>query len=349
MAEPDASHQHLRILIVRLTAIGDVIHGLPVLCALRDQLPHARLGWVVEGRAGALLRGHPALDDLITVRRRWLKSPSAVRQLRQQLRQLHFDVAIDVQGLTKSAMAAWLSGAPQRIGFGDEKGRELSRWLNTHLVKTRADHVIDCNLELLEPLGITSPKVRFDVPEQPEDRDMAEKLIAQVGVQEGFALITPGAGWPSKVWPADRFAAVANYLGRAWGLPTIVVWAGDQERTWGAEIVAAARGHAQLAPATSLTELAALARRARLFVGSDTGPLHLAAAVGTPCVGLYGPMPAARNGPYGPQHVALEKTRFEGTSRQRRNAPREVIESILVDHVCDACDRILRRNTCHAA
>jgi len=345
----DATPHSPRILIVRLSAIGDVIHALPVLCALREEYPEAFLGWVVEGQAGGLLRGHAALDELITLPRGWLKSPAAVWQLRRRLRRLRFDVAIDVQGLTKSAVAAWLSGASRRIGFGDEKGRELSRWFYTEPVRAAAAHVIDCNLELLRPLGIASAKPRFDLPEHAEARQAAERIIEEARLSDGFAMVTPGAGWPSKLWPPERFAAVAAYLGRGWGLPTLVVWAGEEELRRARQVVAGSRSHARLAPPTSLTELAALARRARLFVGSDTGPVHLAAAVGTPCVGLYGPMPAERNGPYGPQHVAIEQMRFEGTSRQRRTAPPEVIESIHVDHVCAAAARILRRKALHAA
>ena len=349
MSKPAANSRSPRILIVRLSAIGDVIHGLPVLCALRDRFEHALLAWVVEERAASLLRGHKALDELITVPRGWLKSPGAVSRLRRRLRAFHFNAAIDLQGLTKSAVAAWLSGTPRRIGFDDSKGRELSRWFNTERVQTTAAHVIDANLQLLRPMGITSPAVRFDVPESQTDGAAAEEMIRQSGVDSGFGVINPGAGWPSKLWPPARFAAVANHLGHTHALPTLVVWAGEQELTWAARIVDDSGGHAQLAPPTSLTELAALVRRGRLFVGSDTGPLHLAAAVGTPCVGLYGPMPAERNGPYGSRHVALEKTRFEGTSRQRRNAPREVMESISVEHVCDACDQILHREASEAA
>lgn len=344
-----SSESSPRILIVRLSAIGDVIHGLPVLNALREALPQAFLGWVVEGRASCLLQGHPALDQLISVPRGWLKSPRAILRLRRQLRELAFDMTIDVQGLTKSAVAAWLAGAKRRIGFDGVKGRELSRWLNTELVPSTAAHIVDSNLELLRPLGITSPTVRFELPETAEDRGAAERIIRRVGLESGYVLMNPGAGWPSKLWPAKRFAAVSQHIARTWHLPSIVVWAGKQEQALAHEVVANSQGYAWQAPATSLLELAALARRARLFVASDTGPLHLAAAVGTPCVGMFGPMPAERNGPYGPEHLALQAVRFEGTSRQRRHAPREVMDAITVEMVCEACDQILQRKASQAA
>lgn len=343
MSEATEGRKSPRILIVRLSAIGDVIHGLPVLNALRDGYPNALLGWAVEGYTATLLKGHPALDELITLPRGWLKSPAAVWRLRRQLRELEFDVALDLQGLTKSAVAAWLSGARRRIGFGDAKGRELSPWLNNELVWTTARHVIDCNLEQLRSLGIDKPAVRFDLPEREPDAAAAARMVCEAGCGEGFVAINPGAAWPSKLWPAERFAAVAAHLGDRWRLPSLVVWAGDAERALAEEIVAGSQGHARLAPATSLTELAAVTRRAKLFVSSDTGPLHIAVAVGTPSVGLFGPMPAERNGPYGPEHIAIQKVCFEGTSRERRNAPREVIEAITVEMVAEACDRILER------
>jgi lipopolysaccharide heptosyltransferase I len=341
--QQDAFHSSLRILICRLSAVGDLVHSLPVLCALREHYPTAFLAWVAEPGPAELLRGHEALDELIVVPRGWSKSLVSVWRLRQCLRALKFHIAIDVQGLTKSALAAWLSGAPRRIGFGDEKGRELSPRLNNELVTTTSAHIVDCNLELLSKVGIVKPPVRFLIPETPDDRAAAEAIVAQAGVAGPFALINPGAGWPSKLWPADRYAAVAEHLGRVRSLPTIVLWAGDEERRMAEAIVAGSGGHARLAPETSLRQLAALARRARLFVSSDTGPLHIAAGVDTPCVGLFGPMPAERNGPYGPQHEAIQKMCFEGTSRQRRQAPAVLMESIRVDDVCQACDRILRR------
>lgn len=332
-----------RILICRLSAVGDVVHGLPVLCALRQHYPTAFLAWVVEQGAADLLRGHSALNELVVVPRGWLKSPSEVWRLRRRLRELRFHLTLDLQGLTKSALAARLSGAPRRIGFGDEKGRELSRWLNNELVQSTAGHIIDCNLELLKKLGISKPAVNFDLPETQADRAAAEGVVTRCGLAGPFGLINPGAGWPSKIWPADRYAEVARHLG-ARRLSSIVLWSGQQERQWAEQIAVHSAGYARLAPATGLRDVAALARRARLFLGSDTGPLHIAAAVGTPCVGLYGPMPAERNGPYGPDQIAIQKMRFQGTARQRRHAPAALMESITVSDVCQACDQILDRS-----
>lgn len=332
-----------RILIVRLSAIGDVLHGLPVLNALRDALPRAFIAWVVEGAASQLLRDHKALDELVAVPRKWLKSPRVVLDLRRRLRALRFDAALDLQGLTKSAVAARLSGARRRIGFDGRDGRELSRWLNNERVRAERTHVVDRNLELLAPLGITDPIARFDLDDAPSDVQRAGEILAAEKLADRFAVINPGAGWPSKLWPAERYAAVARYLGTRHAVRSLVVWAGDQERGWAEQIVAGSAGFAQLAPPTSLRELAAVVRRAAIFVGSDTGPLHLAVAVGTPSVGLFGPMPAERNGPYGPRHVAVQKVCLQGTSREKRTAGPESMEAIAVEDACAACEQILGR------
>lgn len=332
-----------RILIVRLSAIGDVVQSLPLLCALRERFPKAFLAWATEHRAAVLLERHEALDELVVLQKGWLKRPTAVWQLRRRLHDMKLDVAIDAQGLTRSAIVARLSGARRRIGFGNPWGRELSRWLNNETVDTTAEHAVDRNVELLRPLGIVAPTIRFNVPEDPADRDRMETLIREAGLQRGFAIINPGAGWPSKLWLNDRFAAVAVHLQDRHSLPTLVVYGNNEERIAAQEIVSHSEGRCLLAPRTSLKELAALARRARLFIGSDTGPLHLAAATGTPCIGLYGPWPAKRHGPYGPENIALQKKHFEGPTRARRKAPRELMEAITVDAVCEACDQILAR------
>jgi ADP-heptose:LPS heptosyltransferase len=190
--------------------------------------------------------------------------------------------------------------------------------------------------------------VDFDWRESPRDGEAARAALGEIfGSLEPaarFAVINPGAGWPSKVWPAERFAAVANHLGAERGLPSVVAWAGEKERAMAVSIVARSAGHARLAPATSLVQLAAITRRAALFVSADTGPLHLAVAVGTPSVGLFGPMPVERNGPYGPRHIGIQKATLTGGSRQRRNASDATMLAISVEDVAAACGALLDRS-----
>jgi len=318
---------------------------MPVLCALRNRFPDAHLAWVVEGRSGDLLDGHRALNTLIRIPRKWLKSPREVIDLRRQLRRERFDVTIDIQGLTKSAVAARLAGAGCRIGFAGRDGRELSRCLNNCLVLPTSRHVIDRNLELLKPLGIEHPRVEFQVPEATHAVRSVQRWLPPSDWEQPFAVVNPGAGWPSKVWPAQRFGQVARHLRAAHGMPVVVVWAGDGEHAMARDVVAASEGTARLAPATTLTELAAVLRRARLVVASDTGPLHLAVAVNTPSVGLFGPMPHERNGPYGSPHVAIQRCVIDGPSRQRRQATDATMRAISVDDVRAACDRLLADKT----
>lgn len=332
-----------RILLVRLSAIGDAIHAMPVACALREHFPHAYLAWAVEQRAGELIEGHPAIDQRIVLPRGWLRSPTRVWCLRKQLKKLAFDTAIDAQGLTKSAVVAWLSGAKRRIGMGGRWGREISRWLNNELVDTDGLHAIERGLKLLEPLGIQSPAVRFEVPAAAADQNAAREIIHGLGLDDGFVLIASGAGWPSKLWPVDRYAAVAAYMGLRWNLSSLLIWGNDAERTRAEQIIAAAEGHARLCPKITLLQLAGVARLAHFAIGSDTGPLHVAAAAGTPCIGLYGPWPADKHGPYGPQHINLQKMCMEGTTHQRRHAPSQFMEAIDVGLVFEACDRMMSR------
>ena len=331
-----------RILIVRLTAIGDVIHGLPVLCALRAAMPEAFLGWVVEGGAGNLLEGHPALDALVRVPRRWLKSPRAVWRLRRELRPLQFDTTIDLQCLTKSALAARLSGARRRIGKAGEDGRELSRWFHNELVAPGGNHVIEHYLGMLRPLGIESPTVRFDLAERATDGHVVDQFLRGQNFARGrFAILNPGAGWPSKIWPAERYGVLAKRLETAYGLRSVAVWGTAEELPMAERIVATGGGSARLAPTTSMTELAALCRRAAIFVGSDTGPMHLAVAVETPTISLHGPSDGEWCGAYGPANVRLQSPISVSTSFKRRRTDDGAMRAIDVETVAAACDRLL--------
>jgi len=333
-----------RFLILRLSAIGDVILSIPVLCALRERFPQAYICWVVEPASRSLLEGHPDLDRLIVIPKKWLRSPRSFFWIRAELRPTEFDVAFDIQGLTKTATIGWLAGVRRQVTYGTRDAREISPWLATDLVYPTRVHVVERNLELLRVVGIHEPRPRFRFPGWPEAGHRAKELLASLDLPErGFGIINPGAGWPSKLWPPERFGLVSRYWGEHWRLPSLVVWAGSKERCLAEQVVARSGGWARLAPNTSLTELAELSRRARLFLSSDTGPLHLAAALGTPCVGLYGPWPADRCGPYGDHCLAIQKMRLDAPSHRRRKAPPIYMDSIGVDDVCTACDTLLAR------
>ena len=329
------------ILICRLSAIGDCILTLPVLCALRAQFPEARLVWVAEPAGAILLSGHRCLDELIVIPKGILKSPHRWPSLRAQLRHQKFDVALDAQGLTKSAFIAWLSGAPQRIGFAAPRGREFSRWLNRQLIKPTTEHIIDAHLQLLRPLGISAPAVEFQLPVSVVSEARVDELLAKLHLGCDFVLINSGAGWDSRLWPPQRFGKVAKLLGQRYQLPSLVVWAGPRERAWAETIVGNSGGHAVVAPETNLPELVSISRRARLFLGSDTGPLHIAGAVGTPCVSLHGTTRAEASGAYGARGFAIQYRYQAGTNRQRRLAGNDAMREIPVEPVIAACEQLL--------
>ena len=333
-----------RILIVRLSAIGDCILSVPVLNSIRRNFPDARVGWVIEPASSQLIRGHSALDDLFTVSKRVFKSPQELWTLVAKLRKWKPDITIDLQGLTKSSLIAWLTGAKSRLGFHRDNfdGRELSCFLNNRLFAPESEHIVDRNLELLKLLGVNDSKVSFDLPEQASDSIFAERTVASLQLQGRFAIINVGAGWVSKIWPSDRYASIAKHLGVHWGMPSLVVWSGEQEKIAAEQVVAGSNEHATLAPATTLSQLGSLIRRASLFVGSDTGPMHLSVAIGTPTIGLIGPMPIERVCPYGENNVGIQNTGLlPGSDRKTDCVP---MRSISTEEVLQACDQLMDRS-----
>ncbi|MCA9215744.1 MAG: glycosyltransferase family 9 protein [Planctomycetales bacterium] len=323
-----------------MSAVGDCIHTIPVVHALRERFPDCFLAWATHNGPATLLEGLDGINEIVRVPRDWMKSPRSWLNVRRELRKLQFDVAIDPQSLTKSALLGWLSGARYRIGFARPQGRELSLLTNRLLVEPQRQHVVDRYLELLRPLRIDNPNVRFDMPVSVEPN--IDAFLRPNDLRTGaFAIINPGAGWPSKIWPSDRYGIVAAHLGEQHGLPSIVTWAGADERQMASKICDASRSHAILASDTSLTELRELVRSAAIFVGSDTGPMHLAVAVGTPCVSIYGPTAPERCGPYGSGHCALHVP--VATNNKIRSDDNSAMLQISAADVCAATDQVINR------
>ncbi len=330
----------LRILITRLSHIGDCILTLPVVNAIRKQYPDAFIAWAVESPTQQLLEHHPEIDHIIQIPKSWMSKPGTWAQLRRDLRCEDFDVVIDPQGLTKSAMLGWLSGAPRRIGIKGRWGRELSPWLNNTLVETSSDHVVDRSMELLCKLDIQSPQVEFNLPTVAEANQKIDTWLGNHKL-ESFAVINPGASWRSKRWENDRFGTVASHLYQQHNLRTVITWAGDQEKAMAQEIFRLNTRGSVFAMPTSLNELASLISRANFFVGCDTGPMHIATAVGTPCVGLYGTTRPQDSGAYGPQHVAVQKWYQSGSCKKRRSANNDAMRDIMASDVNAACDQMI--------
>jgi len=339
-AEPRA------IALVKLSSLGDVIHALPVAEALAAAFPRARVAWLVERREAALLRDHPALDEVIDVDTRAWRSArtpaqllaviSGIRALRRRLRAGRFDVAIDMQGLVKSGAVARATGAPLRIGFAAGWSRErLNTLFTTRRVAPppQARHVVDQYLTLLEPLGVSVPpgRARFRLPTRAAAESRIDDFFVGVGLKPRHRLVVlnPGAGRTNKRWPVTRFRALAEWLCHEHGAQVLVLW-GPREGEAARAIAEIPPPRPALAPPTDLDELTAVARRASVMVAGDTGPLHLAAAVGTSCVGLYGPTSGTRNGPYGSGHHVIA-------------APDGKISSLDVTPVLDAVLEVLAR------
>ena len=331
----------MKALIVRLSAIGDVVHTLPALAALRGH--GFEVGWAVEPRARPILDGHPLLDHVtpIPAVRGFRVGPA--RAAAAALRARRYDVALDFQGLWKSALWARLSGAPRVVGWSRRWRREpLSSVLSGERVDLppTVTHVIDENLALLRPLGIEAVGSRdFGLPRFAEEEKAVERALAESGVGPGdLVVLNPGGGWPEKLWPAASFGALARGL-RDRGLRPLVSW-GPGEEPLAERVVAASAGAASRSFPTTLRGFTELARRARLVVAGDTGPLHLACAVGTPVVGLFGPTDPARNGPFSPADVVLRAPSAPGAA-DRFRVPSGAMERIAVEDVLHAAVRRL--------
>jgi lipopolysaccharide heptosyltransferase I len=331
----------LRILVCRLSALGDCVHTMPLVCALRRNYPNAHIAWLTQSGSLPLLAGHDDVDEFITVERGFLRSPRQVADLRRRLKPKQFDITIDPQSLTKSAVPAWLSGAKTRIGFASHEGREAAPWLNNVLVRPERRHVVDRNMELLRPLGIEHADVEFKLPLDKTAFANVDTLLDECLDTQTPVVMHPGAGWRSKLWPHLRYAEVARFLGQEYGFQTMVLWVGEQMRAWAKQIAKNSGGFAVMAPVMSLPELIALLFRARLFIGSDSGPLHMAAALETPTVSMFGPTLPDRNGPYGQGHSALQAYYQAGTTRQRRSAPNDAMQAITSEMVIQMCRQVL--------
>ena len=331
-----------KFLITRLSAFGDCLVTLPVACALRDHFPDARIVWLTQNENAPLLRIHDDIDHVISVSRRWFFRKSEILQLRQELQQERFTAVIDPQSLSKSSAAGWLSGCPVRIGLDFPHGREVAPWVCTDRVAPAKDsHVVDRFLCLLKPLGVEHATARFRVPIANEAAEFADQYLERAQVRSPFVLVNPGAGWKSRLWSMPRYGQVIKELHAQFGLRAIVNWYGDYERKLAEEIVQHASGAATLAVNMNLLQLAAVTKRASLFVGSDSGPMHLASSIGTPCVSLHGTTRAELSGPYGRQHISLQAYYQGGSTRARRAADNKAMLAISSQEVVAACAQII--------
>jgi heptosyltransferase-1 len=331
----DRTGERPRFLIIRLGSLGDVIHGIPAAAALRRQFPQARVDWLVDPRYVDLLDLVEGLDHRIAFDPRGLTGGGGGWSTVSDLRGTHYDAVLDFQGLLKSAALGRLVGARRTIGFPRAHLREplAALFYTTTADPGAAPHVIHRTLSLLAPLGVVDRTVRF--PVSVPRTAVAASIAERVG-PDGYALINPGAAWPNKRWPPARFGSLAGAIRREHGLRSVVLW-GPGEESLATTVAAASEGAAEPAPPTTIPDIVAVARGARLMVSGDTGPLHIGGAVGTPLVALFGPTYPERNGPWSPDDVVLSRVTtcaclYE--RRCRRGSP--CIGDITVDEVVQA-------------
>jgi len=352
-----ALHGVRRLLIVRLGSMGDILHTLPAATGLRKALPEATIGWVVEERWAELLctlseprsgprsLRRPLVDQVHTVdTRKWrnsLFSPQTWERIGASLSEVRapkYEIAVDFQGAVRSAMLARLSKAP--VVYGAVQPREnVASMFYTRQVMTRGSHVVEQNLSLAEAVaGQLLDMPAAELPGDERAEKQSDDWLRHQRITD-FALLNPGAGWGAKQWPAERYGLVAKRLAED-GLKSLINFGPGEEEL--AQAVEAASAGAAEAVGCTLTELIALTRRAHLFIGGDTGPMHLAATLGIPVVAIFGPTDPARNGPYGTRSTVLRNS-LSPTTHARRAQPDPGLLEINPDQVIAAARELLRR------
>jgi len=346
----------VNILIVKLSAIGDVIHTLPALNAVRKHYPDAYITWLVEEAAAPLVQGHKALDRvLVSKRKRWLKefrSRSFLNTLREvrgfikDLRDTRYDMILDFQALLKSGILIALVRGRRKIGFG--KGLEHMEHsyllLNERVPAVSMEHhALSRGLMLLNAIGVPTPDVEYNLPVSDDDRNKVNDLLQRYGVinPRRIVAVNPVAKWESKLWSNRKFVELADRIVDQYDVD-VVFTGGPEDRPIIQDIMSAVNGRAlNFAGHTTLKMLAALYEKTVLVVSTDTGPMHLAAAVGTPVVALFGPTAPRRTGPYGPGHKVVTAGQACAPCFKRHCRTCDCMALISVDQVFNAVSQIM--------
>ena len=328
-----------KILVVRLGAIGDVVNALVFAAAVKEASPEVETGWVVHPLARPLVEGHPCVDRVHV----WYKrgGVGAIVGVIREIRRVGYDLAVDLQRITKSALLARLSGAPRVLGYDRRRAKEVS-WLWTkERIRAGAphDHMVEQYLDFARHLGIDDPAARHRFAADPEAEAWAVALVEELGGQP--ILVGIGATKPANRWNGERFGSLAVACRRTLEAPVCLTGSADDRATEAeaARVVGTEPGVVSLVGKTSLRQLVALAGRARLFIGCDTGPMHVAAACGTPVVALFGPADPRRTGPWGAGHAVVRVP--PPCAPQPRHA---CMEDITVELVLDTARTVSERS-----
>jgi heptosyltransferase-1 len=322
-----------KILIVKPSSLGDVVHGLPFLNSIKSYFPEAEIHWVISKGLEGLLEGHPMINRLIIINKDMWKKISRtgetireVRQLFKELRNENYDLVIDLQGLLRSGIITRVTGAPVRIGF--KEAREGSRFFYTHKVEGGKDiHAVDRYLKIAEFLGCDISNVCFPLP-----------LFSHFSLPDDYAVIVPGARWETKRWPAERFGELVAML----PLKSIIVGS-KADINIADKIVSLSNGKAfSLAGKTTLKDLIEIMRGARFVVSNDSGPMHIAVASGTPVIAIFGPTSPRRTGPYGNDHIVIESSLECSPCFKKKCKKFDCMDAITVDMVMEKIKTIKR-------
>jgi heptosyltransferase I len=309
----DFKGKKVNILIVKLSAIGDVIHTLPSLAELRRLYPDAHITWVIEEVAADLIKNHPYLDEvLVSRRKKWIKDirglrfDPAIREIKEYiktLRQRRYDLVIDFHGLFKSSMMVFLSRSKRKLGY--DSWQELSGlFLNEKIPEDMNKHAVDRYLDFPRYLGAKIDHAEFILPPDKEAQAKVKILLDKYHLEDKkFIAVNPIALWETKLWSNEKFAHLARLIND--NLQMKVVITGSDKETLDKMTSSTNKEIINLGGQTSIPELACLYKKARIVISTDSGPMHLAAAVGTPVIALFGPTDPARTGPYGPGHTII--------------------------------------------
>src|SRR5580704_14239680 len=329
-----------RYLVVRLTALGDILHTVPAVAGLRSAHPDARIDWVVERKWAPVLEGSPAIDNVIPFGRR---SVWGAVECVERLRENQYTCAIDFQGLYKSSILAGFSGAGRRIGFERAWAREEgAAMFYTERVIPTGRHVAELNYSLAEQAGASRPaKPEYPLRVPAGGAASIRARLHDLGIAGGYMVVAPGGSWRAKCWPAERYGEFCRELDKKNSMRVVVIH-GPGEKSIAGEVLRAAAPARPVILATTIEELMGLLAHARCLVAADSGPLHLAASLGTPVIGLYGPTDPARNGPFVPGAVIVHQARPEEISYKRRSDYSPAMLRISVEDVLAVTDSLLQ-------
>ena len=327
-----------RILILKPSALGDIVHTLPLLASLRKSFPGRYIAWGVKEKFSELLEKHPYLDDLIV----WKEG--GFWEFAWEIRKREFDIVLDLQGLFRTGLVTYLSKAPQRWGFSKEETKERQFFFLNIRIQTKSTHIVDKYLDFAEHLQ-ADRIIEFLIPEKESAREYISQYFQRTNISSNDKLIAliQSTGWENKTWKLERFAQLGRLLSLKEKRKVMLIWGmGEPEKEKAQRINRMAADKFLIAPQTTISQLVSLLKRCSMVIGGDTGPLHLAAVLGIPVVGLYGPTPPSRNGPFTDKKEVIYHNLPCSPCWKRtcKNKANECMDSIQVEEVMEKIENL---------